>query len=104
MIPSAAAAPSARSSLADQRTASSTIVVSMAILVRSGLDGFPVLMVVLPVAGIGLSLFAMWLSRINYAERHGREVMWRHPRAMFVSATAAFSTSLSGLLLAIDLH
>lgn len=104
MIPSAAAAPSARSSLADQRTASSTIVVSMAILVRSGLDGFPLLMVVLPLMGIGLSLFAMWLSRINYAERHGREVVWRHPRAMFVSATAAFATSLSGLLLAIDLN
>lgn len=104
MIPSAAAAPSARSTLADQRTASSTIVVSLAILVRSGLDGFPIVMVVLPLIGIGLSVFAMWLSRINYAERDGHGVAWRHPRSMFMCAAAALSSSTAGLLLAIDLH
>lgn len=103
MIPTQAAAPSARSTLADQRTASSTILVSIAVLVRSGLDGLPLITVVLPVTSIGLSLFAMWLSRINYAERDGRDVQWRHPRSMFVCAAAAFLTSLAGLLLAIGL-
>ncbi len=104
MIPTAAAAPSARSTLADQRTSSTIILVSMAILVRSGLDGFPLLMVVLPIASIALCLLAMWLSRVNYTERDGEDVGWRHPRSMFVCATAAFMTSFAGLLLAIDLH
>ncbi|MBY5163830.1 hypothetical protein [Salsipaludibacter albus] len=97
-------APSARSTLADQRTSSSLILVSLAVLVRTALDGFPIVMVVLPVASILLSLFAMWLSRVNYTEREGRDVGWRHPRSMFVCATAALFTSTAGLLLAFDLH
>lgn len=96
-------APSARSTLADQRTSSSLILVSMVIIVRTRVDGFPLIMVSLPVISIVLSVFAMWLSRINYTEREGRDVSWRHPRSMFVCATAAFLTSLSGLLLALDL-
>lgn len=104
MIPSAAAAPSARSTLADQRTSSTIILVSVVILVRSGLDGFPFLMVVLPIVAILLALLAMWLSRVNYAERDGTDVEFRHPRSMFVCATAAFLTESAGLLLAIDLH
>ncbi len=97
-------APSARSTLADQRTSSSLIVVSLAVLIRTGLDGFPILMVVLPVLSIVLSLFAMWLSRVNYTEREGRDVDWRHPRSMFVCATAALLTSTAGLLLSLDLY
>lgn len=97
-------APSARSTLADQRTSSSLILVSLAVLIRTGLDGFPILMVVLPVLSIVLSLFAMWLSRVNYTEREGRNVGWRHPRSMFVCATAALLTSTSGLLLSLDIH
>lgn len=102
MIPSAAAAPSARSTLADQRTASSTILVSLAVIVRGGLDGFVVIGIALPLASIGLSLFAMWLSRVNYAERDGRDVDWRHPRSMFVCALASCLTSSAGLYLAFD--
>lgn len=104
MIPSAAAAPSARSTLADQRTASKTILVSFAILLRTGLDGFPIPMVVLCVLSVGLSLFALWLSRINYTERDGRDVGWRHPRSMFVCAGAAVANAVTGLLLAVELH
>lgn len=95
---------SARSTLADQRTASRLILVSMAVLIRTGLDGFPIVMVVLPIVSIFLSVFSMWLSRVNYTEREGRDIGWRHPRSMFVCATAALFTSTAGLLLSFDLH
>jgi ABC-type Fe3+ transport system permease subunit len=105
MIPTQAAAPSARSTLADQRTASRIILVAVAVLVRSGLDGLPILTVILPVTSIALSLFAMWLSRVNYTERDGKDITWRrHPRSMFVCAAAAILTSVAGLILAVDLN